>query len=294
MKMLAGLPLLCGIASAAQASLTLVPTTPASHVGNLVVNGSFEDVTGGGPPGGGPGNWRLWATGTTLAAPPFAVPNGWTSSGNTNSYAMWGNDGGPLTMRNSDLLPDGEFALYFGNGGMATVDKPPTFNLDGSVSFPSAPTVTQPAAYPTPVTLTQTIPTSTNPAPKYIMSFWISSEAASFASDPNGDAMGIFGFKATNVLPGDPVQFLTVPSAADNPWGKSIRFDYEFVPLNSGLDVKIEFINYGHFDLTAFGRSSTTELVLDDVMVNTVVPEPASLSVVLGAMYFGFRRNRHR
>lgn len=281
--------LLC--ASRASASLTLVPNANCTHAGNLVVNGSFEDVTGGGPPGGGFANLRLWATGTTQNFQPFAVPNGWTSSGNANSYALWGNDGGPIALRGSDILPDGEYAMYFGNGGVATVDLAPSFNANGTVTFSGAPTITQGVGYPTPVTLSQTIPTSANLAPMYCLSFWVSGEAAGFATDPNGDTLGLFGFQMTNVLIGDPVQYLTVPSSAANPLGMSKRFDFEFTPLNPNVDVSFSFINYGHFDLTSYGRSTTTELVLDDVMVNTVVPEPTTLGLLgLGALWIGRRR----
>jgi hypothetical protein len=285
----AALTVLCA-AHAAQAALTQVANANCSHVGNLVTNGSFEDITGGGPPGGGQPNWRLWATGTTQNFVPFAVPNGWTSSGNANSYAVWGNDGGPATLRFSDLIPDGEYAMYFGNGGTPTVNLAPTFNANGSVTFAGTPTVAQPNDYPTPVTLSQTISTTATPAPQYRMSFWISGEGAYLAADPNGDSLGIFGFQMTNVLAGDPELFLAVPSAADNFLGKSKRYDFLFSPLNPNVDVSIKFINYGHFDLTAYGRSTSTEMVLDDVMINAV-PEPMTLgTLLLAASWFGRRR----
>jgi len=59
----------------------------------------------------------------------------------------------------------------------------------------------------------------------------------------------------------------------------SHRFDFDLVPLNASLPITIEFYNWGHFDLTPYGGSSmTTELVLDDVMIDAV-PEPASLGL---------------
>lgn len=278
---------------AARAALTLVPNANCSHTGNLVTNGSFEDVSGGGPPGGGQPNWRLWATGTTQNFVPFAVPNGWASSGNANSYAVWGNDGGPATLRFSDLIPDGEYAMYFGNGGTPTVNLSPTFNADGRVTFGGAPAIMQPNDYPTPVTLSQSISTTGNPAPQYCMSFWISGEGAHLSSDPNGDSLGIFGFQMTNVLAGDPVLYLTVPSAVDNAFGKSKRYDFLFSPINPNVDVSIEYINYGHFDLTAYGRSTSTEMILDDVMINAV-PEPTCLSILsLVALRLGRRKRCH-
>lgn len=275
----------------ARAALSMVPNTSCSHAGNLVTNGSYEDVSGGGPPGGGQPNWRLWATGTTQNFVPFAVPNGWTSSGNANSYAVWGNDGGPATLRFSAAIPDGEYAMYFGNGGVATVDQAPTFNANGSVSFAGNPTITLPQGYPSTVTLSQTIPTSTNAAPQYCMNFWVSGEGAYLASDPNGDSLGIMGFRMTNVLPGDPEMFLAVPSAADNFLGAYQRYQFLFSPINPNVDVGIEFINYGHFDLTPWGRSTSTELVLDDVMVNAI-PEPTGLLVLAMAGLWWGRRKR--
>lgn len=281
---------IAALAPIAEAALTLVPNANCSHVGNLVTNGSFEDITGGGPPGSSPANWRLWATGTTLSSPPFAVPIGWTSSGNANTYAVWGNDG-PLTLRTSDQIPDGELAMYFGNGGMATVDLAPTFNPDGTVTFSGSPTITQPVTFSTPVTLSQTIPTSTSIAPSYGLSFWISGEGANLASDPTGNSLGIFGFRMTNVLPGDPIHYLAVPSASNNFMGKSKRYDFLFTPLNASQDVSIEFINYGHFDLTLHNRGGTTELVLDDVMIN-MVPEPSTAMLLLAGAWAVTRRRR--
>lgn len=277
-------------ASSAWAALTLVPNAGTSHIGNLVNNGSFENTAGGGPTPGGANN-RLWATGTAQNFLPFAVPSGWTSAGNANTYATWGQDGPQLTLRQSDTFPHGQYGMYFGNGGVALVNEPPTFNPNGTVTFPASPTVTLPLGYPSTVTLTQTVPTSSNPAAQYGLSFWISGEGAFFASDPTGSTLGIFGFKMTNVLPGDPVNYLAVPSASDNFLGKSKRFDFLFTPINASQDVTIEFINYGHFDLSMYGRSTSTELVLDDVMVNGFVPEPAGLSA-LGLAAAALRRRR--
>lgn len=279
------------LATTAHGALTQVSNAGCSHAGNLVTNGSFESsaVPGGGP-GIGQSNWRLWATGTTVGGWPFEVPAGWTSSGNANSYAVWGNDTQP-TLRFSAVIPDGQFAMYFGNGASATVDLAPTFNLDGSVTFAGTPTITQPQAYPTAVTLSQTIPTAANPAPQYCMSFWVSGEGAFFASDPTGDSIGIMGFQMTNVLPGDPVLFLAVPSASDNFLGSWVRYEFLFSPINPNVDVGVEFINYGHFDLTPWGRGGTTELVLDDVMINAI-PEPAGLSAIALLAILWVRRRR--
>ncbi|MBX3423090.1 MAG: PEP-CTERM sorting domain-containing protein [Pirellulaceae bacterium] len=288
--------ILCEQSPIARGSLILL-TTPGNctQVGNLVTNGSFESVGGNGPSGDGPANQVFWATGTSLS--PFGLPAGWNSSGNANSYAVWGNDasGPPYTLRNSEQLPNGRYGMYFGNGAHVTVNLPPNFHADGRVTFPGTPTFTQPLSFPTPVELWQQIPTASNPAPKYCFSFWASGESVLQTSDPQGILMGIFGLQVTNVLPGDPVIHLTVPSAPDSPIGGFKRYDFEFVPLNSSLDVTIKFINYGHLDLTSWGRGPTTELVIDDVIINGI-PEPSALYLVFTGwmMISRLRRRRSR
>ncbi len=83
------------------------------------------------------------------------------------------------------------------------------------------------------------------------------------------------------MLPGDPVQHLAVPNGANNGFGTSHLYEYVFTPINPLAPVTINFINWGHFDLSPFGGSSfTTELVLDHVIINAV-PE-ASRTVLVG------------
>src|SRR5205085_11248298 len=119
-----------------QASITWMTgpqTTP--HAGNLVTNGSFET----GAPAAGQANWQYWATGTTLT--PFSVPGGWTTSGASPAYAVWGNDASvPQRLKNSDDLPDGNVALYMGNSLPTFVNTAPTFSPDGSATFATNPT----------------------------------------------------------------------------------------------------------------------------------------------------------
>lgn len=250
---------------AARASMTLLtgPST-ATHVGNLVTNGSFES---GAP---APGTTVFWATGTTQT--PFAVPAGWSSSGAPGSYAMWGSDpGSPIRLRVSDVLPDGQNGMYFGNGG-ATTNLAPVFHANGLVTFAGIPTLTAPMGAP--VTLSQSVPTNATPAPAYLFSFWASGE---FAGSGSGAPTGIFGLRVTNVIAGDPMQYFEVPGGPPST-PASRRFDYNLVPLNPLLPITVEFWNWGHFDLSPFGGSVfTSELVIDDVIVNAL-PEPASLA----------------
>jgi len=267
------------IALEANASLTLTTGLGTSQAGNLVTNGSFENGTSVPTPGFG--GKLYWATGTTNS--PFGVPAGWTTSGGPNNYALWGNDGSaPQGNNGSDAIPDGQFALYFGNGGPTFVNQAPTFNANGTVGFSSTPTITPPAFYTPQVILQQTVPTNTNPSPYYRFAFWASGEDASPTppSNPFGER-GIFGLRVTNVLPGDPMQWLSVPNGGANPLGLSYLYEYTFVPLNASLPVTIEFHNFGHFDLSSYGMANfTTELVLDDVRIN-LAPEPASAAMLI-------------
>jgi hypothetical protein len=258
----------------ARAGLTLLTSPPPVGGTNLVSNGSFEigaPVT--------PGNKYYWATGTTLNNFPFAVPSGWQSSGASQSYASWGNDNAPH-IQFSDTLPDGNNAVYFGNAE-TTVSQPPNYNPDGTVSFPAPPTFSP--QYGAPVQLWQTVPTNTSPAPSYRLSFWASGEAALFGAFPQPS---IFGLRVTNTLPGDPIQYLTSPNGTGG-FPASIRFDYDFVPLNTSLPVTIEFTNWGHLG------PNSTELALDDVSVRAIVPEPGMSWMVLavtGRILCGRRR----
>ena len=225
---------------------------------------------------------------------PFAVPPGWTSSGSPTSYALWGNDATlPQSIQGSDGLPDGDAALYFGNGAPVFVSQPPTFHVNGTVSFPAAPSFTN--FYSTsPVILNQSINTPAFPAPSYKFSFWVSGEGA--VNGQQFTERGIFGLQVTNVLAGNPIQWLTVPNGIGNGFGVSHLYEYSFTPLNPLLPVDINFINWGHFDLSAYGGSNfTTELVLDDVIINAV-PEPGSVALlaIAGVCALFAVRQRHR
>ncbi len=265
-----------GGASSAFASLNLLPPGPqiGTHAGNLVTGGSFE--------AGPPGAVVAWATGTTLT--PFAVPPGWTSSGVAFNYARWGHDSvSPLNIANSAVIPDGVKALYFGNGQGASVNMPPTFNPDGEVTFPGAPTVV--TSIGAPVILSQTVNTHLTPAPSYVLSFWVSGENAYYG----GAADGMFGLRLTNTQAGDPTRYFAVPAGGSSVYGDQKRFEFSFTPLNPSLPVTVEFINWGHFSF----NGGTTELVLDDVIVNPV-PTPGAMGVLALAGLAGARRRGSR
>jgi len=275
-----------GAADRARASLVISSGLGTTHAGNLVTNGSFET----GAPPSGTANTLYWATGTSLT--PFAVPPGWTSSGAASSYALWGNDATlPQSLQGSDGLPDGSAGMYFGNGAPVFVSQPPTFNANGTVSFPSPPAFT--LFYATaPVILTQSINTPATPAPSYDFSFWVSGEGA--VNGQQFTERGIFGLQVTNVLAGDPIQFLTVPNGVGNSFGVSHLYEFTFTPLNPLLPVDINFINWGHFDLSPYGGSNfTTELVLADVIINAV-PEPGTLTLLATGLCAIAARTRRR
>jgi hypothetical protein len=268
----------------AQAGLLLSSNLQTTAAGNLVTNGSFEV----GAPASGVSNQLYWATGT--ASTPFSVPAGWSSSGGAPAYAVWGNDGNlPPSLRGSDSLPDGNVGMYFGNGAPVLLSQAPTFQADGSVTFVSPPSLTT-FFSPVPVVLSQTVNTPAFPASAYHFSFWVSGEDAG-TSNPFAER-GIFGLRVTNALPGDPIQYLAVPSGTNNAFGPSHLYEYVITPLNPLLPVTIEFINWGHFDLTPFGGANfTTELVLDHVIINAVPELGAS---ALGGLGFLFAVLIHR
>jgi hypothetical protein len=250
----------------------------ATPTGNLVTNGSFEN----GAPAPGNANQVYWATGTTNT--PFAVPPGWTSSGQPSTYALWGSDAPAGGLIFSDTIPDGQAAMYFGNAD-TTVSPAPTYGPNHNVTFGSPPTFTP--SYGGPSKLWQTVNTPATPAPSYVLNFWVSGEDATI----NGfTQQGVFGLKVTNVLAGDPQMYFEVPNTSINP---SFRLEFFFTPLNTSLPVTVEFTNWGHIDNNPNnGMLDATELVLDDVIINAL-PEPASLLMLsVGGLLILKRRGR--
>jgi hypothetical protein len=195
----------------------------------------------------------------------------------------------PYTIDGSAQLPDGHAGLYFGNGTGVFTSVQPTFDPAGTVNFASAPTFTPKPTFANPVTISQSVPTQLTPAPSYILSFWVSGEDSGTAPSTPFTGDGIFGMQLTNVVAGDPVIYLTAPSGL-SALGQSHRYEFEFTPLNPLAPVDVKFINWGHFSLAA--SPLATELVLDDVIVNTVVPEPGAMTVLAVACASLLRKRR--
>ena len=174
---------------------------------------------------------------------------------------------GPYHLRGSDVLPDGQIGVYFGNGETVSVSPAPIFNPDFTVTFSSPPTFGGPS-YSGPVSLSQSVPTQLNPAPSYELSFWVSGENADNGSNPTP---GIFGLRVGNTVPGDPITYLSVPPGPAATIGKSHVYRFGFTPINTAQPVTVEFLNFGH----AGNPFPATEIVLDDVRVTpSDVPPP--------------------
>ena len=90
---------------------------------------------------GRPADWSAAAGGT--ASTPFSSPTGWTTSGASQSYASWGNDGTPAQgLKSSDALPDGNARVIEGDhltavGNPALADTIVEF-LGADVAIPRA------------------------------------------------------------------------------------------------------------------------------------------------------------
>ena len=261
---------LSGLSSASIFSLTSGDLLHGNRSLNLVQNGSFEADAGFAA------NGSYWANGSTLG--PVMSLTGWSTLGQAHTYATWGNDG-TGGIKGSANLPDGANGLYFGGGIMGGTTPAPTFHANGRVTFPGPPTFfSKPDQAP--VELWQTL-TGLSTSSKYLLDFWASGENSKTSGFPGGD--GIFGLDIT----GENSIYLAAPSGVSG-LGTSQRYYVLFQPTASSVTLK--WTNWGHlYD----GTGPHTELVLDDVIVNQVTPEPASLCALgLGLAAVCRRRKR--
>lgn len=111
------------------------------------------------------------------------------------------------------------------------------------------------------------------PGAQYALSFWASGKSAVGGCGFGHD--GIFGLDLT----GNATLFLAAPSGCSS-LGNSHVYEFTFVP--SDPVVTLTFTNWGHFSptgTTGWTLPTTTELVLDDVIINAV-PEPNSVGLL--------------
>jgi hypothetical protein len=260
-------------APVSEASLTIASGLGTTHVGNLVLNGSFE--LGAPPLDGVPNSYDF----ANPLSPNYASLPNWITNG-ANSTTIWGNDGpSPYRVGLSDVLPDGRVGLDFRTATNVFVSQPPSFNLvNGVVNFPAAPVFSSTAGAP--VTIRQTVPTNLVPQPSYNLSFWVSGEENS--TNQGNTGLGLIGLQVTNTLPGDPIRWLAVPNTVF--FGQSKLYEFQFTPLNPLLSVDVVFTNWGGLNLTPYGMSAFgTQPILDDVIINGV-PEPATLWILLAGV----------
>lgn len=233
----------------------------------MLINGSFEAENGVAI------NGSFWATGT--ANTPFVSLTGWTTSGKPQSYARWGWDT-PGQIAGGGAIPHGENALYFGAFIQNAPSLMPSFAPDGQVTFAGSPTFSPDPNFG-PVTLSQTL-NGLNTSQDYLLDFWASGENSTFGTWKDG-------FFGLDISGENPLYFAA--AGGQTAIGTSQRYYVVFKPTAS--TVTLTFTNWGHFNNAAGDFSS--ELVLDDVIVNQVVPEPGTVTALgLGALILLRRR----
>lgn len=262
----------CALVVQASASITSVSSGDGllgNRSLNLVTNGSFEADYGFAA------NGSFWATGT--ANTPFVALTGWSSSGQSQAYARWGYDT-PGQIASSGAIPHGENALYFGAFIQGAPSIMPNFAANGQVTFAGTPTFSPNPNFG-PVTLSQTL-TGLNTSQDYLLDFWASGELAN-------SAVWVDGFFGLDITGENSLYFAA--AGGQSAIGDSQRYYVVFKPTSS--TVTLTFTNWGHYNDA--NNAFSSELCLDDVIVNQVVPEPASIAALgLGAIFLLRRKKR--
>ena len=248
---------------------TLVISTSTSavgtHTGNLITNGSFETRFAGDPGIATNVNWSgIPGVGGHIglvqgSGAVYGIP-GWSQSSGPGAYGIWGS----AAARGGAACNDGIACLYFGSW-FTTPTVAPQFNNDGTVTFASNPTFNNSSPLITiPTTLTQII-AGLVVGDQYLLDFWTSGED----NTTSRTLPGVFGLSI-----GSDSAYLTAPSSSSIFGSASIRYNVKFTATSTSE--VLSFTNWGHV------TTSSTELILDDVIVNHLnqVPEPATAILV--------------
>lgn len=237
-----------------------------TYPANLVQNGSFEDN-----PVGDCGGYWASATNNT---PMITIPNWTDTGGGTATYATLACGGNHQPATNYDAVN----YIYFGNGVPAIIDQDPATitPTNGQYIFPTLPVLgidpTRPEYGTKGIALNQDL--TLTAGNKYQISFWASGEESNTGKTYASD--GIFEFAISGF---DPV-YLATPKLG------STVYTFEFIAPESTVNIK--FTNWGHFTIGTSGwnfppapdlKGYTTELILDDVIVNEVPNNPPTLNL---------------
>jgi len=285
------------LAANAETPIIITDAEPLSRLQNLVNNGSFEaphledgSNFGGFLPGiDGDGYYFISPNTTEM---PVAIPDGWTvTGGGPLTYGRWGNNINSVDSAGV-ILPiagqawsstqiHGERSVYLGNQTPIEISEQPTFMDTGEVVFTSTPIITLKPEYgPDPLKISQDI-TGLIPGGVYRMSFWVSGEWSNL-----GFASSEFGTVAGDGIVGVQVQgydllYLAIPAGnsvepvgAPHVFGTDEDHTYTLEFTATAEQMNIAFINWGHFDhvtdTIGWDRGQSTELIMDDVIINTV------------------------
>lgn len=247
--------LLCaapGDAGAAILNIAYGNAVLGSQSGNLVTNGSFETGAAGNQMWTGNGPY----TGANTGGPGVSIPS-WNASYPTGAYGWWG----PIPFGGAPCT-DGANCVYFGNW-ITSASQVPNFGVNGEVTFPGPVAFTNVvAANQGQVTLAQTVALTVGAT--YLLDFWTTGEGPPILSS------GVFGLDI-----GSQSVFLEVVTGTR-------RYYVTFIADTASTT--IAFTNWGHLQT---GTGVTTELILDDVILNAMapaVPEPAGLAVLVVGM----------
>ncbi|MDP2342189.1 MAG: OmpA family protein [Deltaproteobacteria bacterium] len=281
--LIAGAALSATTAMADVGSIGSSDVVTGTRATNLLQNGSFEI--------GHPGNGDAFFVDGSFAGA-IAVPLGWSSSGGGESYGTWVK--GAARAADSDDFPDGDGGIFMGDWFVQSTDVVPSFDADGRVFFASPPRLVFRDGY-APVRLSQTL-TGLSTSNVYVVDFWVSGEDSHTVKDFDHD--GIIGLEISGVAEGASRLHFAVPNGL-GALGDSQRYSVEFVPTTT--TVTISFINAGHFAAQngngliatrGWTLGTTTEPILDDVIVNDLGPTRCGVSFPKGGCDDGNALNR--